>query len=1173
MLVLLLGQMLLVMAQTKTVPVTIQMKRASLSQVLQRVHDVTEAQISVADDDTQAVLDSIHVDVDEVETPLHILLQQVFLPHSILAEISGKNINIKKVNFVTEGQQKTHVLKGVVVDDTNEPMAGATITLIGTKIATISNFDGEFQLNIPDIEKPTISVSFMGMEPKTIQVAGREAVTVVLNPKAHTMNSVVVTGYQRIRKSEMVGSNSTIRGKDLDLLGTNTLEQMLQGKLAGVVVTNSSGVVGQRQRTRVRGTSTLLGSQEPVWVVDGVIQTDPLPFKQQELNSLGDISQDNLDMIRNFVGSAISWLDPNDIDNITVLKDASATVLYGVKAANGVIVITTKRGQKGRMSVGYHGGVSIGERIRYGQLNLMNSRQRNDVSREIYDRRLVSSRDLEPIGYEGLLGQYLNEQISYGEFSQAARLLDTNNTDWFDILYRNPLSHNHSVSLSGGGEQVSYRGSIFTNMNNGTQKGNDSHQVGASLHIDATLSKKVQVSLNVAGSFGQTDSYSSYVNPYSYATTMSRVIPAYNEDGSLYYYPYRLHGYRYNVLGEQQQSGNTNDNRSMNVSTRLQWDIIKGLRYETTLGLQTSNTTGMTYATERSHSITQLRGYEFGAYTPADEEYRRSRLPHGGQLSTVENHSQSYVWTNQLSYNTVLGSDHRLNAMVGQEVRSEKYDGHNSTRYGYLPDRGKTFILPPLTYISADQTFENTLYNQMTDQIVDKTNNYIGLFASASYSYKERYTATASIRTDASNRFGQDARNRFLPVWSVGGRWNMINEEWMQNQHWMSDMGLRISYGWQGNAVENYGPQLVARIPSNPIDNRTGEYLLQIRSLAYPDLRWERTSTWNIGLDLGFWHNRIQLSMEYYNKHTTDMLVNKQVASEYGVESTPMNGGSMTNSGAELSLSMTLVQTKNVNWVMSLNTAKNFNNIESNIVENQNWRSATSGAINKEGYPVRSVWAFAFTGINQETGDPTFAIPSAAECPQGVTDATAYMTYMGSLEPDFTGGLSTSFRYSNVSLSASFNMNLGGIRFLAPMFSDDIVEDVPSAYNNLPRDFVDHWRQPGDVTNVPGIPSRDLLSRRVRLPNDMTESSYRMYNYSDLRVVSGSFVRCTNLGISYFFPRKSISRWGLNNLSLAFNVSNPFIIKASGYKGLDPEVATGGQPISRTYSFNINISL
>lgn len=1153
--------------------ITIKVSDTTLGQVLSQLEEMSGYHF-VYDDSVKKSLNMRVPGINEKNVPFEVVLRNVLLPNQLVYSIKGGNIIINKVDFSQTGKSVNRVLKGKVVSSDGEEIIGATINLKGTKIATISDFNGEFSIEVPDINHPTLVVSYLGMETRTVDIGNKKSVVIRMVNSEHTLDDVVVTGYQRIRRSEMVGSNSMIRGKDLDLAGTKTLEQMLQGKMPGTVVTNVSGVTGQRQKVRVRGTSTLLGSQEPVWVVDGVIQTDPLPFKQQELNSLGDISEDNMDMVRNFVGSSISWLNPNDIESITVLKDASATVLYGVKAANGVIVITTKRGSKGRLSVSYNGGISISQRISYNKMNLMNSRERNDVSREIYQRRLVSSRSLEPVGYEGLLSKYLNQEISYDEFNTQAKLLDTQNTDWFDILFRNALSHNHSLSLSGGTDKLSYYASLSANLNNGTQRGNSSSRYGASLRLDNQISRKLLIAIDLSGSTDKTKSYSSYVNPYNYASTTSRVIPCYNADGSLFYYPYRTFGYNYNVLNELANSGNQNESRSFNFSARAQWDILEGLRFESTLAFSTSNTDGYTWAGERSYAMTAIRGYEYGAYSPSDEEYRKSRLPHGGQYSSVDNRSLNYSWTNQLSYNTVLHKDHRLSFMIGEEIRSEKYDGGNASRYGYLPDRGKTFINPPLTVESVDGQTSNTLYNQMTNSIIDRKNNYLGLYASGSYSYKERYTLTASIRTDASNRFGQDTRNRFLPVWSVGTRWNVINEDWMQRQKVVSDMALRLTYGWQGNAVENYGPYLIAQIPSgSSIDQRTGEYKLNIKSLAYPDLRWEKTQTWNLGLDLGFWHNRIQFSFEYYHKKTTDMIVEKQVPMEYGVESTPVNGGSMKNSGLEFNLSMTLIQAKKFNWTLSLNSAKNFNEIESTMNENKSWRTAVSGALNKQGYPVQSIWAFHFTGINQENGDPTFDIPTAEECPDGVNDATAYMRYMGSLEPDFTGGLSSNFRYSNFSISASFTLNLGGKRFLAPMFKDEIVEDVPSAYVNLPKDFVDRWRKPGDITDVPGIPSRSLLQRRVSLPNGLTESSYRMYNYSDLRVVNGSFARCTNIGFNYFFPKKAIASLGLNNLSLSFNVSNPFIIKSKEFKGLDPEVASGNQPVTRAYSFNINISL
>ena len=1158
-----------IIAQNQSTPITITVEKGTIVDVLNRLHEIT-GKVFVYGDDVRKNMSTLNVNFKN--TPLDVILREILLQRQYVYNTDGNTITIKKVNLSDAGAVRINTLLGHVSDDKGEPVIGATILLNGTKIATITDFDGNFSINIPDIDRKIITVSSLGMNSIQVNVSGKNKINIKMMPDKHTLDDVVVTGYQRIRKSEMVGSNSMIKAKDLDLTGVKSLEQMLQGKLAGTVVTNTSGIVGQRQKIRVRGTSTLLGSQEPVWVVDGVIQSDPLPFKTQELNSLGDISEDNMDMIRNFVGSSISWLNPNDIENITVLKDASATVLYGVKAANGVIVITTKKGSKGRMSVSYRGGISIGERITYDKMNLMNSRERNDVSRETYSRRLISSKALEPVGYEGILARYLNQEISYDEFEAEARRLDTVNTDWFDILFRNPFSHNHSLSLSGGNDFINYYASIYANYNNGTQIGNSNHQYGSSLRLDANLAKNLEVSINLSGSFGKTNGYYNF-NPYQYASTTSRVIPCYNEDGSLYYYPKSTFDYKYNAINERDNSGNQNDQRTFNMSARLQWDIIKGLRFESTLGISTSNVTGYNYASEHTYAITKIRGYEYGAYTPSDDAYKASQLPHGGLYNSMENHSLSYTWTNMLSYNTVLGKDHRISAMIGEEIRSEKYDGYNTTRYGFMPDRGLTFTAPPLTYISAGTQVENSLYNQMTNQVTDRKTNYLGLFGSLSYSYKERYTLTASIRTDASNRFGQDTRNRFLPVWSLGGRWNVINEKWMEKQKVLSELDIRLTYGWQGNVAENYSPDLIAQIPSDAIDNRTGEYILKIRSLAYPDLKWEKTSTWNFGLDLGFFHNRVQFSFEYYNKHTRDMIVEHSVPTEFGVSTAPINSGQMTNSGLEFSLSTTLIQSKKFNWTLSLNSAKNWNTIDSEIKENKNWRTAVSGALNKKGYPVQSIWAFDFAGINQTNGDPLFNIASAEENPDGVTDATAYMKWMGSLEPDFTGGLSTSFRYTNWVLSASFNLNIGGKRWLSPMFNDDIVEDTPSAYTNLPKDFVNRWHQPGDYTNVPGIPSLSVRQRRITLPNGNTEAPYRMYNYSDIRVVSGSYMRCTNLGLNYIFPQKMIAPLGLTNLSLSFSVSNPFIIKSKDFKGLDPEVATGSQPLTRSYTFNINISL
>lgn len=1117
------------------------------------------------------------MDVNATDKDFNQLLEDLLRPLGLSFTIDDQVV-IVTASRVKDGEKKEITIKGRVFMKDSTGIPGATVILKGTSTGVITNIAGEFTLTVPYMESPVLIFSFLGMKTREVRYIGQKEMLVLMEEEVKAVEEVIVTGYQRIRKSDMVGSTNTVKREDLFFDGTNSIEQMLQGKLPGMLVMNTSGLVGKRQKVRVRGTSTLLGNQEPVWVVDGIIQEDPLPFDTRSLDALGNISQDNFDMVKDFIGNAISWLNPNDIENITVLKDASATVMYGVKAANGVIVITTKRGKAGRMSVNYSGNLTFTPRLTYEKMNLMNSKERVDVSREIYARGLTSDRrPLESIGYEGLLERYLAKEISYDEFDSGVKKLETMNTDWFDLLFRNSMSMNHSLSISGGTDKINYYGSVNATENKGTSVGNESTSYSASVGINAKFGERVDLNLRVNASTSETEGYYQ-VDPYGYATKTSRAIPCFDEEGKKYFYK-DVSGYMYNILHEISMTGNKNTNRSMGVSLSFRWDILKGLQFESTFGLNTSNVVGESFADEQSQYITKLRRYEFGSQRPTDVLYKRSQLPHGGELNTTEDRNFNYTWRNTLSYNYVLAEKHRFSLMLGQECRSNKYDGVASTIYGYFPGRGKSVSMPPLAVLSAsgDGSYvPNDLLNKFNTVVTDRKANYLGYFASFSYGFNERYILTASIRSDASNRFGQDARNRFLPVWSMGVRWNVHYEPWMQNQRVISDLNLRVSYGWQGNVAENYGPDLIARIGNgaSAIDSyRTGEYMMFIKSLPYGNLRWEKTKSINLGTDFGLFENKITWTVEYYYKKTEDMIVEKEVPYAYGITSMPINGGNMSNQGVEISVGFTPVRTKNFVWNVSMNTSKNFNEVESDINENPSWKTAASGSLNKKGYAVSSFWAFDFKGLNPETGTAEFNLPSARENPDVYTDATSFMKYMGTLEPDFQGGVSMSWRYKSLSLSTSFNLQIGGKKFLYHVFAEDIVTSTPSAYVNLPKEMVKRWRKSGDElhTEIPALLSAS--STRVDLPNGATEYSPRLYNYSDVRVVNASFLRCNSLSLSYTLPEKWVKRLYLKNLSLSASMSNPFKIVSKGFKGMDPEVATGSQPLSHTYSFGINVSL
>lgn len=480
---------------------------------------------------------SVSADLKNVslEEALNVLLQGMGLTYSIERE----TVAIRKA-----GQKPAPVrVKGVVKDEKGHPLPGVTVLIKGTTMGVVTDADGNYSLELPGTQDIRLLFSFIGMKVQEIPVDGKTEIHVTMQEDVAQMDEVVVTGYQTMKKTSMAGSVSSVRAEDLLLNGTQTLEQALQGQLPGVAIVNQSGLTGTRQKVRVRGTSTLVGNAEPVWVVDGIIQEDPLPFNASELTDIGD---NGSDVIRNFIGGAISWLNPSDIDNVVVLKDASATAIYGVKAANGVIVITTKKGERGRLSLSYGGNFSFSSRMNYRKLELMNSKERVDASREAFAKGAVLKSD-EPIGYMALVTAYRRREISYDEFNAGVKRLETMNTDWFDILFRTPFSHSHSINVSGGSNKTTYRASFGYNDAQNTAKGNSQKSYTANVNVSTTFWDKLYLTFGLAGNVSKTRAFSG-TDPYGYASTTNRAIPCFAENGELYFY--NDGGGKYNILNE-----------------------------------------------------------------------------------------------------------------------------------------------------------------------------------------------------------------------------------------------------------------------------------------------------------------------------------------------------------------------------------------------------------------------------------------------------------------------------------------------------------------------------------------------------------------------------------------------------------------------------------------------
>ncbi|MAG87986.1 MAG: SusC/RagA family TonB-linked outer membrane protein [Flavobacteriaceae bacterium] len=1088
----------------------------------------------------------------------------------------GNNIIIVESRSVNQ-----IAVSGTVTDANGIPIPDVYIRIKGTSVGVVTNFDGEYEIVVMSTNNVLIFNS-LGFKEKEVLVGDRLVLDVVLDLDVTELDAVEVvsTGYQNIQEQRVAGAVTSISNKELHINGVSTVEQMLQGKVAGLNVTNLTGEVGVRQKSRVRGTSTFLGNQEPIWVVDGIVQEDPLPFNTQTFDNNGGITQDNFDFIRNYVGNSIAWLNPNDIQDITVLKDASATAIYGVRAANGVIVIRTKQGREGPLSVTYSTNFNFGEKVTYDKLELMNSRERVAVSREIFERGLIATRTNNDVGFAGALNNYLFGEISYDEFNGRVAKMESVNTDWFDILYRNPFSQSHHVGFSGGSSKVRFYSSIGYADNQGTAIGNESKSLNASVGINSQLNEKLSISFRLSGSKAETDGFY-LVSPYDYATKINRVIPAYDEDGSLFYYKDESNGYLYNYINERNESANSNTVQSLNSNVNVIYTILPELNLNVLGSYNISSTMGNSYATETTNLITAIRGYEYATLSSRDPLYARSKLPIGGVLNTDNNQSANWNLRANLNYNKIFNNVHYFSTLLGVESQSLKYDGFNSTTYGYLHSRGRSFALVPPTITSGTTVLANSLYtgtadrNKFSNAVTDRKTNTLGYYLTLNYTYDNRYVLNFSVRGDASNRFGQFPNEKFNPVWAGGLRWNAGNEGFIRDIDWISNLSLRGTFGYQRNMAVNFSPSLIVQIPSTTAsariyDANTGDYLLQIKNLPYEDLRWEQTTTYNLGFDLSLFKNKIFFSGNYYEKNGKDIITPLSLPAEYGIETMPVNGGSLRNRGYELTAGFTPVRTQNFNWSVNMNTAKNFNEVTKVGTQNNGWQSAIQGTLLKEGYPLSSFWAFKFDGVDPETGRPIIDL-SVEEGTFPSEDPTAYLEYVGKGDPDFTAGFGNTFRYKQFSLSASFYLQLGGKKFLKSAYPTAI---LPNEYDNLSSELNGRWTPENPSAQLPGLPDQDAAMNPILLPGETLTyvPLYQMYNYSTDRVVDASSLRLNTLNTSYNFPSSFCENLKCKSLNVGLSASNVFSIVSKDFQGRDPEVARGNQPRTRSYTFNVNVT-
>ncbi len=1097
-------------------------------------------------------------------------------------QVSDRQVLVfkKQANAISgEPEQIT----GTVVDESGEALIGATIAVKranGETSYTTTSSDGTYHLAQTG-DEVSITASYIGYEKSTVKVKAGSNKTdypFVLRTSVEGMDEVVVTGYATINRSQYVGAINQVKADDIKIASEASIDQMLQGVVPGMSVVNTTGKVGGTPKIRIRGTSTLLGNQEPLWVVDNVIQTNPTPIP----NDASPLSSDMSEMLET-AGNAISWLNPADIETITVLKDASATAIYGSQASNGVIVITTKKGKQtqGGIEVSYSGNLSITQKPTYGLYDMMNSQQYMNFSQQLYQDRDSYTQEILPVGYAGLLQQLQDKTITKDQFNEQFRKMENMNTDWFDLLFRTPVSTSHNVTFSTGNDKVQSRVSLGYNSTIGEAKGNDMTAFTASTNTTFRPSSKLVIDFSMNGTFRKTDDFYAGVSPYEYAMNTSRALPMYNDDGSLYYYQtygntsYAIsnkHFYNYNIQNEIDNTGTTSTTNMFQAALSLKWDVVKHLQLQGDASLNISSNKMKSYATEYSNFITQLRGYEIGEVQPNSEAELSSPLPYGGLLNTNDQNTKNYSFRGSMVYSNVFNEKHNVTFNLGIQLTSIKTDGNTSLRYGYLKYRGETFATVP----DKSDLHHTTGYTSSTDyheamrqgsSVVNTLSNTLSEYFTAVYSYDNRYVFNLNGRLDASNRFGQDENHRFNPSISLGAKWRIGEEPWMDWAHdWYDMFDLSFSYGWRGNAVSAVSPYLIAK--DGGIHTYLKQYYLTVVSLPYPDLGWEKTRDWNLGVDFSFFDGRLSAGFNYYSKNSK-VLSSQEVGPEYGVSSAYIDGTVMKNYGYEFIISTTPVRTKDWTWSLSFNTSKDYNRVENNELVNTP-SDYLSGTAIVEDKPYGTIYAYDFAGLDPTNGQPTFNGLSKETTPVDFKD---YLVEAGCTEPDVSGGISTSIRYKNFHLRAQFAMSLGAQAYLPEYFA---TSGAPRPEKNVPTYMFDRWRTSGDETrtDIPSIPAGNPNDLYVDLKygkSTYSTSLYEMYNKSTARIADTDFIRCRNISLQYDVDKDFTSRLGIRNAYVTLSLTNPFFIAFdSKWDGRDPETASW--PARRSLSLSLNLT-
>ena len=1052
--------------------------------------------------------------------------------------------------------QQTKRITGVV-SDAMGPVIGASVAVKGTSNGTSTDNDGRFSLNVSPGQ--TLVVTYVGYLAKEVKVGQQNNYDIFIEEDQQLLDEVVVVGYGTMKKSDISGSSVSLGESAVKGSIITSLDQSLQGRAAGVTAVQTSGAPGSSSSIRVRGTATINANAEPLYVIDGVIVqgggSSGADFGLGDALGNGSVS----------TISPLSTIDPADIVSMEILKDASATAIYGAQGANGVVLITTRHGKAGEAKFSYNGMVAMNRQTK--RLDMMNLRE---------------------------FGTFYNNLVSQGETQANAYYSDPmmlgKGTNWQDAVFRTAIQHSHQISAQGGTDKIQYYVSGSYMSQEGTIIGSKFDRFSVRTNLDAQLNSWLKLGLNAT--FSNTndnlklaDSDEGIIN-YSLTTIPS--IPIYNVDGS------------YSSIS---QEGYTNPNP---VALALMDEILlnrKKLTGNIFFEVNPNFLKDIVWHAELGYDISSSKGEQWEPTVDLGTWHRTTN-----KSSIQKNSSTFWQLKNYLTYTKTIADRHHMTAMLGQECWESKYD------YSSIAN----------TNLPSDE-----VHNPKLGQGSPQINYGFGSSAMASfftrwtYSYDNRYNATYTYRYDGSSNFGPS--NRWAGFHSLAGSWRFTNEKFMENVNWLTNGKLRLGWGQTGNS--NIGGYLwgttIAMIKSSL---GTG---YKPQNLPNESVKWEKQEQFNVGLDLGFLYDRVSLVVDWYRKESKDMLMNLQLPSYMGTSgnassalTAPMgNYGHIRNTGVEITLSTHPIVGA-FEWDSEAQISFNKNKLialdgtdNAQIVGYGQWTDVVS--VTNVGQSLFNFYGYKTDGVYTSLEDIQTS-PKAEKYPSngvfsknttvwvgdvkykdingdGIIDEND-RTNIGSPLPKFTFGWTNTFRYKNFDLSIFINGSYGNKVFnymkmkLTHMNSTwtnqlvDVLDCTTLAPIDPNKDYsagVDRgdgqlvWNWYDDITNVRIDKEGKLPRASIMDPNDNDR-------ISDRYIEDGSYIRLKNITLGYTFPKRLVGRIGLETLRLQVNIQN--LLTITGYDGYDPEIGAstasnhvmgldnGRYPSPTTYSFGVNVT-